>query len=74
MDFLKKNYIWLLLFILGIFLIYNSVNYGRTYFVNYITYNHLEDYYLEVLLNKSIQKYMIIGAVLSLFSISQIKK
>ena len=74
MDFFKKNYIWLLIFILGIFIIYNSITFGRNYFSNYITYNHLENYYPDILLDKSIQRYMIIGSILSAFSIFKIKK
>lgn len=75
MDYFKKNGIWLLLFLLGIFLIYNSITYGRTYFVNYITHNQLNDPdKFNLLLDKSILRYMIIGTILSIFSILQIKK
>lgn len=74
MDFFKKNYIWLLLFILGIFIIYNSITYGRSYFADYITYNHLENYYPDVLLEQSIQRYIVIGSILSVFSVFKMKK
>lgn len=74
MNFFKKNFIWLLLFIVGILIIYNSITLGRDYFVDYITYNHLENYYPDILFDKSIQRYIIIGSILSAFSILKIKK
>lgn len=75
MEFLKKNIIYLVIFFIGIALIYNSVPLGRSYFMNYIVRNNLESQnYLDILLNMSIIKYIIIGILLSIVGIKKIEK
>ncbi|AOR25082.1 hypothetical protein [Clostridium taeniosporum] len=75
MDFFKKNLFFILLFFIGLILIHKSVDLGRSYFVNYISRNQLSDpSKFNVLLDKSILKYIVIGSILSLFSIFKIKK
>lgn len=75
MEFIKKNIISLIILLIGILLVYKSVDYGRSYFVNFIVRNGLESQsYLDVLLNMSILKYIVIGVILSLLGIKKIEK
>lgn len=75
MEFIKKNIIGLIILLIGILLVYKSVDYGRSYFVNFIARNGLESQnYLDVILNMSIVKYIVIGVILSLLAIKKIEK
>lgn len=75
MEFIKKNIIGFIILLIGIVFIYKSVDYGRNYFVNFIARNGLESQsYLDILLNMSIVKYIVIGAILSCLGIKKIEK
>lgn len=75
MEFIKKNIIFILSLLIGIFLIYKSVDFGRDYFVNFITRNQLSNSgYSNIFMSMSILKYVIIGIILSIFGIFRIKK
>lgn len=75
MEFIKKNIIFILSLLIGIFLIYKSVDFGRDYFVNFITRNQLSNSgYSNIFMSISILKYVIIGVILSIFGILKIKK
>lgn len=75
MEFIKKNIIFILSLLIGIFLIYKSVDFGRDYFINFITRNQLSNSgYSNIFMSMSILKYVIIGIILSIFGILRIKK
>lgn len=78
MEFVKKNIFnknifWIIIFFVGLLLIYKSCDYGRTYFVDFISKNDLHSY-LEIFLNMSIVRYIAIGVLLSLLGIKKIEK
>lgn len=75
MGFIKKNIIWFIILLIGILFIYKSVDYGRSYFVNFIARNGLESQnYLDIILTMSIIKYIVIGFILSLLGLKKIEK
>ena len=75
MDFIKKNIIWIMILLLGIVFIYNCVSWGRSYCINFIVKNNLENQsYSNILLNMSIVKYIVIGVILSILGIKKIEK
>ena len=50
MEFIKKNIIGFIILLIGIFFIYKSVDYGRSYFVNFIARNGLESQnYMDII-------------------------
>lgn len=74
-EFIKKNIIFTLNLLIGIFIIYKSVDFGIDYFVNFITINQLSNFgYSNIFMSMSILKYIIIGVILSIFGILRIKK
>lgn len=77
MDFIKnnfKNIIRYCIFLIGIYIIYMSVKWGQSYYINFIVQNNLENSTgLKILLNASIFRYIIIGVLLALFSIKKRK-
>lgn len=74
-EFIKKNIIFTLNLLIGIFIIHKSVDFGRDYFVNFITINQLSNFgYSNIFMSMSILKYIIIGVILSIFGILRIKK
>lgn len=76
MDFIKKKLIWIIIFLLGIFIIHNSIGFGRNYFGDFISRNGFnEPSKFNIFLSMSILKYIVIGILLSIFSgIKLIKK
>ena len=73
MEFIKKNkknIICYCIFIIGIYVIYMSVKWGQSYYLNFVVKNHLlNSGGLEVLLGASIFRYIIIGILISIFAI-----
>ncbi|MGL6184467.1 MAG: hypothetical protein ACRC1T_03715 [Clostridium chrysemydis] len=74
-KFLKENIetiIRIIIFCIGLYIIYNSIIWGREDAVNYISGSNWTDgAQFNVLVDKSILKYMILGVLVALISITK---
>lgn len=77
-KFFKKNietFVRILIFCIGLYIIYNSVIWGREDMVNYINNSNWTDAaQFNVLVDKSILKYMILGVLVALVGRTKIFK
>lgn len=77
-KFFKKNLemiIRIIIFCIGLYIIYNSVFWGREDAVKYISGSNWTDgAQFNVLVDKSILKYMILGVLVALLSKTKISK